>query len=534
MPTIPASESRWQLVARFFCAGFLGAAGLIAGRLGFVPSSVPLLAVAFLIAAYNLTLLIPGFHRSAVRSTSVFLLDVLAVTFYLHYSGDIENPLRFGYSLPIIAGAVLISKRAGFLLAGAATVLFGGLVSLTVLVDAVPHHHLALLPELKLHDLIDPDRSYDAWNYIAVHMIALFAILWGSAFGFGFLAERIREGERRLRSEHERMLLLLGLLPEGICLLRRDGTVLLSNPAARSLHPSIESGTAEAHVRSRLMSFRGPVEEFETHEEVRILQHVLARGTSEEPVVWVARDLTEQRRLAAQIMHHSKMIDLGLLAAGIAHEIGNPLSSMSAVLELMESKGDPARTRERVGSLRGHVDRIARIVRDFTGFARPSAAQKSRVSLDALAEKTLSIFRLHEKARGLKVEVRGGTAGTVEAIEDQIQQVLLNLLLNAADATAPGGTIRLRLEDDSREVRASIEDSGEGMTDEVRRRLFTPFFTTKPQGKGVGLGLFVSESIIRAHRGRIDVESVPGRGSTFTLALPRGSSGPPAPRSERG
>jgi len=109
----------------------------------------------------------------------------------------------------------------------------------------------------------------------------------------------------------------------------------------------------------------------------------------------------------------------------------------------------------------------------------------------------------------------------VLAVEDQIVQILLNLLLNAADACDGRGTVRTGVRTSPDEVRISISDTGVGIPADARNRLFTPFFTTKEQGKGVGLGLFISESIARRHGGRIDIASTPGAGSTFTLCVPR-------------
>jgi signal transduction histidine kinase len=244
------------------------------------------------------------------------------------------------------------------------------------------------------------------------------------------------------------------------------------------------------------------------------------------PVVWVFRDLTDQRRLMAQVMHRSKMIDLGLLAAGIAHEIGNPLSSMSAILEVMQMKHPTPEVSERIQVLNSHVERIGRIVQDVTGFARPSPGRRSSADARSLVGKALQIFKFHDKAKELRIERTDPPDPVgVQVIEDQIVQVLLNLLLNAADACEGRGTVRISVESTPREARISIADAGAGISAEVRSHLFTPFFTTKEQGKGAGLGLFISESIARGHEGRLEVASTPGKGSVFTLCLPRAPGG---------
>jgi signal transduction histidine kinase len=172
------------------------------------------------------------------------------------------------------------------------------------------------------------------------------------------------------------------------------------------------------------------------------------------------------------------------------------------------------------------VERIGSIVQDITGFARPSPNKRTSCDARALIEKSLQIFRFHDKAKQLTLhqDVPREPA-VVNVIEDQIVQVLLNLLLNAADACGGRGIVRVGVDTRANEVRIAIADNGTGIPDSDRSHLFTPFFTTKDQGKGVGLGLFISESIARANDGRIEVESAPGKGSTFTVCLPAGTRG---------
>lgn len=530
-------EFHWHVVARSIFAAFLAIAAVLANFLGFIPSPWSLVGISGIILGYNALIFLTPWHvtRPTPATLVALILDLFALTAYLHYSGDIENPLIVAYSLPVVASAVLLSRRNGFLLAGLAVLLFITLILMTYL-DAFPvhllHHHLALVGALILHDRIDPDLDVQGWNYILTHLLILTAVLFGSAHGFGTLSERLREKERDLRNENERLLLLLSILPEGVVLLGKDGSILHANPAARafmngSASFSVQTLDRDLGLAERFAQFSGSSEEFETNYHDRILTHALARRTPSGPVVWVFRDMTDQRRLMAQVMHRSKMIDLGLLAAGIAHEIGNPLSSMSAILQVMEMKKPAPEVSERLGTLQSLVDRIGGIVQDVTSFARPTTGRRVPIDARVLIEKALQIFNFHDKARELRVErATPSDAVMVEVIEDQIVQVLLNLLLNAADACEGHGTVRTFVEATDREVRISISDTGGGIPEEVKSHLFTPFFTTKEQGKGVGMGLFISESIARKHEGRIEVASTPGRGSVFTLCLPRGSGGP--------
>lgn len=527
-------EFHWHVVSRFIITAFLVLAAFLASLLGYISSPWPAVSVCAAILVYNSLIFLTPWHATRPRAATMLslILDLVALTSFLHFSGDIENPLFLAYSLPVVAGAVLLSRPAGFFLAGFAGFVFITLILMTTL-DAFPihvaHHHLSLVGDLNLHDRIDPDLNLQGWNYILTHLLVLMAVLFGSAHGFGTLAERVREKERELLDENERLVLLLSILPEGAVLFGPDGTILHANRAARqrigdpahvrALDPSLGVAGHFEHLSA-------PLEQFESTHQGRTLDHALARRSPGGPVVWVFRDLTDQRRLMAQVMHRSKMNELGLLAAGIAHEIGNPLSSMSAILQVMELQRPAPPLSERLRSLQSHVERISHIVQDITGFARPSPNRRSSVDARALLDKSLQIFRLHDKAKQVSLErIAPPEPAVVEVIEDQGVQILLNLLLNAADACDGRGAVVAAVSSAGPEVRISITDSGTGIPDSARSHLFTPFFTTKDQGKGAGLGLFVSESIARAHDGRIEVRSSEGQGSTFTLCLPRAERG---------
>jgi len=517
-------ESEWHIMARWIAAVGLGLIAAVAHMFGYVETVGHLVTISALVVLYNLAIVLSPWRRTPSRTArlGILSLDILAITAFLHYSGDIENPLVISYSLPVVAGSMIAGRRAGIFLASVAMILLSFMMFAT-LVDAFPvhlaHHHLSILAGVALHDRIDPDTAPENIGYLLSHGIVLGLVLYGSAIGFGTLSSRIQEAS-------DRILLLLHILPDGAVMVDRSGKVLVSNPAAdrilgEHLGSSIHMSDPEMGLAPRFAAFKGPVEEFETSWHGRVLGNALAQSSPESPLVWVFRDLTSERHLMAQVMHNSKMADLGLLAAGIAHEIGNPLSSISAIVQVLQIKNPVPELQPRFNALAANVDRIKLIVQAIGGYARPSAEHRSVQDLRKVCEQVLSIFRFHEKARETTLEVtEPADPVRVDAVPDQLIQVILNLLLNAADASNGKGMIRITIAEDGKEATLSVADRGSGVSAEVRRRLFTPFFTTKGPDKGSGLGLFVSESIVRNHGGRIEVSSSSEQGATFTIHLP--------------
>lgn len=521
-------EYQWLVIFRWAGLALLLVASLVAYLLHYLSILWPIAVVCASVAAYNIG--IARLCGKSVRSGAIALtlyFDIVALTAFFHFSGDIENPLLLAYALPVIAGAIVISRRAGFTLAAFASVMLVSLVLMTM-VDASPihlkHHHLALVPELQVHRSVDPDVNDEGWHYLAVNLIPHIILMFAAALGFGTLSRLLRRKEAVIRDENQKLSLLLGVLPDGVVLLERNADVIWSNPTAKQVFPALVGGvitpTSETREALSRLESSETVQEFETKSPTRILGHAIVHAASGGQLVWLFRDLTKHRKQLAATLHQSKMLDLGMLAAGIAHEIGNPLSSISAGIELIRLKNSPPDLPERLRVISNNVDRIGRIVQQVTGFARPSAGRKSRAAVRSLFDKALQIFQFHERAKLMQLTVSADETIVLDVVEDQLVQVLLNLLLNAADASGSRGTIELTARRIADEAVLSVHDRGVGMNTEIRERLFTPFFTTKDPGRGIGLGLSISESIVRGHGGRIEVESTPGKGSVFSVVLP--------------
>jgi len=230
---------------------------------------------------------------------------------------------------------------------------------------------------------------------------------------------------------------------------------------------------------------------------------------------------------AAVIARQEKLASLGLLAAGVAHEIRNPLTAIKARLFTHQRKLSPASSeRADVEFIGQEINRLERIVKDILQFARPAEPSLLPVRADKLVQEVQQLISPALEPRGISLRVESGENIVFAADAAQIKQVLLNLLLNAAEATPAQGLVRLRVRltqddrDDPAKLCALIEvvDHGSGMTPEVQKRLFDPFFTTKETG--TGLGLAIAARIIEKHGGQFRYQTQVGHGTIFAITLP--------------
>ena len=307
---------------------------------------------------------------------------------------------------------------------------------------------------------------------------------------------------------------------------------------------------------------RDVTDRVESHEALRRNAAELAAVAASRATAYSAlQDAYEElKRAESRLVQAEKLSALGQLIAGVAHEINNPLAfvgndlailqrDVTGLLRLIrlyrEATPDLAATRpevaaeieelaeqmeldyamEHLGGLtnraRDGLGRIRRIVRDLRDFARLDEGEMDEADLNAALASTVNIVAGLGRERDVAIESDLGELPPVTCSPGKINQVALNLLINAVDASPRGSTVTLRTRPDGPDgVAIEVIDRGEGIPEPVRNRIFDPFFTTKPVGQGTGLGLSISYGIVQDHGGRIDVESAPGEGSTFTVHLP--------------
>jgi len=253
-------------------------------------------------------------------------------------------------------------------------------------------------------------------------------------------------------------------------------------------------------------------------EELRKLNTELTESSSllEMRITERTRQLEESQ---GQVLHQEKMAAFGLLAAGIAHEVGNPLTSISSIVQMLEHRDPDAYMREKLTLVNTQLARIQVILRELITFSRPANDRRGKVSIHNVVMEAMNIAKYYKGGQSREITVAVPTSlPTIEGVHDQLVQVIFNLILNAIDATSKGGRIEIIAVQQNDHIVCTVADNGHGIDPSVTHRLFRPYFTTKKHG--TGLGLFVIRRIIEAHRGTVSVSSELQQGTTFTAKLP--------------
>jgi signal transduction histidine kinase len=390
---------------------------------------------------------------------------------------------------------------------------------------------------------------------LAALLVAVFLVTFGT---YVVLANRravaLRESRRhadRLAHLHEKTQKILDHIPTGVLALSDEGRISAVNQALRARLPSTALGStlteafpqappsvvqqlgglvAATRADGQVRSLHGePLSLFNEKGHYNVHAVPLEHGDGEVRTLLVLEDLSNVRMLEDQLLRAEKLATVGVLAAGVAHEIGTPLGIIRGRAEYMLGKLGVEHPQGRgLSAIIDQIDRVTRIIRQLLDFSRFQPARARAVHLAPLVRGLQEL--LHVEADRRRVQLHLEVPEQLPALAadaDQFQQVLLNLTLNACDACSAGGNVRLSAAWSQGETPGSqgmielrVEDDGCGIAPEHLRQVFDPFFTTKKRGRGTGLGLTVVAEIVRNHGGRVEIDSEPGRGTRVTLRWP--------------
>jgi PAS domain S-box len=243
----------------------------------------------------------------------------------------------------------------------------------------------------------------------------------------------------------------------------------------------------------------------------------------------IHRDITEKRNLDRQLIHTQKMESIGTLAAGVAHEVGNPLASISALVQVAQRSTTDEFIIDRLELVKKQVTRISKIIRDLVDFSRPSNYELVLTDLNQNVEEAVEIVKVGKKTKDIIFNVKlDQTIPQLPLVADQLQQVFVNILINAVDAIVDDKNsiikhnkkISVSTYKNEENIFIEFKDNGMGIPADNLSKIFEPFYTTKKEGKGTGLGLWVSYGIIKSFQGEISVESNEGNETVFLISIP--------------
>ena len=235
----------------------------------------------------------------------------------------------------------------------------------------------------------------------------------------------------------------------------------------------------------------------------------------------VFEDITEKIRLQQQLVTSEKLASIGLLSAGVAHEINTPLTGISSYVQMLQKKLTDSHYAQILEKIEVQTERVSRIVKNLLNFARnPADSAFQKVSIPDSLKEIISLIEYKLKAMSIKLEMNLAPVKLIWGQGERLQQVFINIILNAIDAMPKGGTLRIQADLEGRKAVVRIADTGTGIEPQHLPQIFDPFFTTKGIGKGTGLGLSISYAIIKEHEGDITVESEVGKGTCFTIIVP--------------
>jgi two-component system, NtrC family, sensor histidine kinase PilS len=461
--------------------------------------------------------------------------DLLVETLLVYFTGGLDSPFSFLYLVSIITASMLLYRRGGLLAASGAVILYG------VLVDLLFYGVLPL-PSQSLSVDWSASRLY-------FNMAANFSGFYATALLTSYLSEQLQRTSLELDANRQNLAELRALnqnvvdsIPSGLITLSSFGTASFVNPAGASILQMEPQAILGRHVTE--LGFLDFERWNDSREELaaglvvrKEIEDVTPAGAARNigfavsPLstldgkaagyTLIFQDLTEMKKLEAELRLKDRMAAVGELSAGIAHEIRNPLAAIAGSVQVLKGSKSLTSQEQRLMSIvLKESERLNKSISDFLRFVRPQEKRALEYDVAGSLSETLDLLQnspeLHERHE-IRREIAPASF-TLVGDADQIRQVFWNLARNAVQAMPHGGILTVRTTVDDGSYQITFADNGRGMSSADLGRLFQPFRTNFPSG--TGLGMAISYRIVQEHGGRIDVTSSEGTGSAITVSLP--------------
>ncbi len=347
------------------------------------------------------------------------------------------------------------------------------------------------------------------------------------------LANKVQERTAELTSEKEKLNTILSALAGGVVMIDRQSRILWANQAFKEMAGEEVSGKYCEEICPDC-SVLGIHQDKERDVDTIIMKDLFNKKDNYFQIttapmkgedgeihgyIKLFHDVTEMKKMEEQIAHSEKLASIGRLAAGIAHEIGNPMTSIFSFVQILREEEDDPFKKESLDTIYFHVNRVSGILKQLSGFSKMPAGDAKECNINELVETSMNLIQYDKKAKSISmVKNLYPVLPTVIADGNQLSQVFVNLILNAVDAMPEGGTLTVTTGVRDSKIYIEFKDTGTGISNEDIAKIFDPFYTTKE--KGTGLGLAVSYNIIKKIGGTITVDSNLGSGTTFIITLP--------------
>lgn len=555
-------QLKWLILLRWFAVSGIVLTGFVCSTVfPILGSPIPIYGCAAALLLFNLaffalsgTGLIKPHLSGIVFALVQLLTDLIILTLLLHFAGGITNPFVLFYVFHIIIATIILPRNLSFAVGIAAIVMYG-LMIVGELHDTswFPHYPLEF-------------SSVSPLARNPVFSLGAFAAFSGMVVLTQYLTRTIivRMTAREVEAMRNREVLeaVVGTMSEGLIFVTNRGKVSICNPAARRWRTNIEDSVENfpdalrTPITKRLLDdsiedLSNPVYTFsldgpeQPYIEARVYP---VKGIDGQRLgfVVVGQDLSRHKRLEQQLLSRTeeiaginemlklsrvelvqreKMVAIGQMATGIAHEIGNPLASLSSVAQYLQRKVSDANQLEMLKTMEQQIERISVILKRMLSLSRPATSEYRWTDVNVLIENTVSLVRYDRRAKSVRIINHVNPDLPMVWLNPvHFEQVLLNIFLNALDAMAAEDTRAHELEIcrvvENDQIVLRVTDDGIGMEPEVCRRAFESFFTTKELGKGTGLGLFISYNLVSELDGTIKLDSEPGKGTTVTVSIP--------------